>query len=376
METKNLYGIAALFDTPDQIIHTASTISGAGYRRYDINTPYPVHGMDNAMKLKASTLGYIALILGIIGASSAVGFMWWATSIDYPLVIGGKPFFSLPAFIPIIFEVTVLLASVGTVIVMLFIFFRLPSNSHPVHDTPYMKKVSVDKFGVVIEARDKLFDADKVTELLKELHAGEVFPIYFEEYAPMRVYTPKFIVFLVLVFIIVSGTTYFSLNKLLYMPPFTWMMIQPKLTPQSTSSFFSDGQAMRMPVEGTVSRGNMPYPFEGEPEKAGKFLSNPLTPTKQVLELGQRKFNTYCSPCHGYFGKGDSRLDDQFPNPPSLQSEKLRTLPDGQIFHIITTGQNLMPSYAKQVLPEERWAIIHYIRSLQRATNAKEEDVR
>jgi mono/diheme cytochrome c family protein len=92
--------------------------------------------------------------------------------------------------------------------------------------------------------------------------------------------------------------------------------------------------------------------------------------------MGQQKFITFCSPCHGYLAKGDSRLRGQFPNPPSLHSEKVRNYQDGDIYHIITEGQNTMPSYAKQITREERWAIILYLRALQRSQNAKETDIK
>ena len=131
---------------------------------------------------------------------------------------------------------------------------------------------------------------------------------------------------------------------------------------------------MRPPVEGTVARGYMPYPFKGKPEEAGKNLIDPLLPTKDVLDRGQEKFLTYCSPCHGNFGRGDSRLQGQFPNPPTLLSEKLRSWPDGSIYHVITEGQNVMPSYASQISRDDRWAIIQYIRALQRAQHAHESD--
>ncbi|MCX8010442.1 MAG: cytochrome c, partial [Ignavibacteria bacterium] len=170
--------------------------------------------------------------------------------------------------------------------------------------------------------------------------------------------------------VVVSLSTYFVLNKLLYMSPFDWMMNQAKVNPQTKSEFFKDGFAMRQPVEGTVSRGNLPYQFKGNPELAGKMLVNPLIPTKSVLENGKKKYNIFCSPCHGNFGKGDSRLQGQFPNPPTLHSDKVINWSDGQIYHVITEGQNIMPSYSSQISSNERWEIVHYIRALQRAVNA------
>ena len=104
---------------------------------------------------------------------------------------------------------------------------------------------------------------------------------------------------------------------------------------------------------------------------------------KQVTELeeflnktsGKEKYNIYCSPCHGYFGEGDSRMNGQFPNPPSLHSKKLQEWTDGRIYHTIEVGQNVMPSYSKQLSNNEKWATILYIRALQRSLNAKESDL-
>jgi len=104
-----------------------------------------------------------------------------------------------------------------------------------------------------------------------------------------------------------------------------------------------------------------------EPEE---YLSNPLLPSIENLKLGKKKFLTYCSPCHGNFGDGDSRLKGQFPNPPSLHSERIRSFEDGRFYHVITNGKNIMPSYAAQISREERWAIVNYIRVLQKAKNA------
>jgi hypothetical protein len=143
------------------------------------------------------------------------------------------------------------------------------------------------------------------------------------------------------------------------------MSDQAKLKPQKPSALFANGIGMRVPVEGTVARGFMPYPYKGRPGDAGKYLVNPLPFSKEVLDRGQRDFLTFCSPCHGNFGRGDSRLHGQFPNPPTLHSDKVRNWPDGNLFHVITEGQNAMPGYAAQV-----------IRVLQRAQHAKETDLR
>jgi hypothetical protein len=369
-----IYGITALFKSPDEIISAAAKVADAGYKNFDVNTPYPVHGMDRAMKLKPSRLGFVTLVFGLSGAALALIFMYWTMSVDYPMVIGGKPFFALPAFIPVTFEVTVLLATVMTVVLMLALFFRLPDNKHPLHDTNYMKLVSKDHYGVVIESSDPQFDENKVNELLKSLNPVNTEVVYYPVGEKYPIFQPKFLMFLFITVLVVSGGTYFLLNKLMYMTPFDWMMEQDKLTPQKTSELFSDGFGMRKPVEGSVARGFIPYPFMGE-DNPKEVLMNPFIPTKENIELGRKKYLTFCSPCHGDYGDGDSRLKGQFPNPPTLHSTRGREFSDGMIYHIITNGQNIMPGYSSQISRDERWAVVNYIRVLQRAKNASDSDL-
>src|SRR4029453_5508002 len=132
---------------------------------------------------------------------------------------------------------------------------------------------------------------------------------------------------------------------------------------------------MRYPPAGPLPRGYTPYEFTKEENEKAASLTNPLPVTKEVLLSGQKTFNTYCIVCHGERGKGDGYIVPKFPRPPSLESDKIKGWADGQIFHVITRGQNLMPSYATQIKPEDRWAIIRYIRALQRADAPKPEDV-
>jgi hypothetical protein len=373
----NLYAVTALFDSPDAVLHAAEKTGNAGYTKFDVHTPYPVHGMDGAMKLKTSKIGFFAFAFGLLGAVCAVLFISWVTIKDYPLVIGGKPFWSWPAFVPVSFEVTVLATSVLSTLVMIVLYFKFPNNAHPLHDTPYMKSVSSNRFGIAVQADDPKFDEKEVTGFFRSLGSKEIAPVYFvpaDQDRRPALFDPKFLAVLLVTGLTVSAATYFTLNKILYLPPFDWMMVQPKLKAQQPSSFFRDGIGMRPPVEGTVARGFMPYPYKGKPEEAGTNLVDPLLPTKEVLGRGQQKFLTYCSPCHGNFGQGDSRLQGQFPNPPTLMSDKVLNWPDGSIYHIITEGQNVMPSYASQIPRDDRWAIIQYIRALQRAQHAQESD--
>ena len=372
--SNKLFGVTAIFNSPNEIIHAAKTISDSGYTNFDINTPYPLHGMDKAMKLKPSKLGYITLAFGLSGAVFTMLFIYWAMSIDYPQVIGGKPFFAFPAFVPVTFEVTVLLATLSTVIGLFAFMFGFPNNKQPLHDTDYMKKVSADKFGAVIYADDPQFSESKVRELFISLKASKIESIFELEKEAYPIFQPRFLMLLLAAAVITSGTTYFALNKLLLITPFNWMAYQDKLTAQEKSEFFTDHYGARPKVEGTVAKGFMPYPYIGQ-NNPTETLANPLLQTKEVLLLGQKKYLTFCSPCHGNFADGDSRLRGQFPNPPTLHSTRARDFSDGMLYHIITNGQNSMPSYAPQITRDERWAVVNYIRVLQRAKNANDSDI-
>lgn len=379
MSAKILYGYSGIFDTPNQITHAAEKAVEHGYTKFDVSTPYPLHGMNKAMNLKPSKLGYVAFVAGLSFAFTFVLLLWWMNAVDYPVVYGGKPFFSFPAYIPLVFEVLVLSASISTVLAMLFVFFKFPNNSHPLHGTEYMKAVSSDKYGMLIQADDPKFNEIDVKKYLESVHAVKIIPIYWDNDEinhKHKILEPKFILFLVAVAILNSAMVYFVYNKVLYMVPFNWMMDQQKQSAQQHSLIFSDGYGMRQPVEGTIARGYLPYEYKGQPDLAGQKLVNPIPVSKASLTLGQKKFDTYCSPCHDYHGTGNSRLRGQFPNPPSLHSEKVRTWSDGRIYAVITEGQNVMPSYATQLNPDERWAVINYIRALQRAMNAKESDLK
>ncbi len=262
---------------------------------------------------------------------------------------------------------------------MLIIFNKLPKINSPLNDTDFMKNVTSDKYGIVINADDELFDENDTKNLLLSTGAYSIDNIYYRE-SNLTTKTPifekKFIMAIILTAIATAVISYFTLNWVLYdTQPFDWMWLQKRIDSQSESNFFPNKFGMREPVNGTVARGFMPYEYKGMPDSMVKLLSNPLPISKKVLERGQDRFNIFCSPCHGYQGDGEGRLRGQFPKPPTLHSEKVRNWADGNIYHVITNGQNVMPSYAEQVSRDDRWAIIHYIRSLQRSHNASDSDL-
>lgn len=158
-----------------------------------------------------------------------------------------------------------------------------------------------------------------------------------------------------------------------YMPD---MAYGPRVAAQHEDPLRPGQPVMRLPVAGTVPRDYTPYRYaQSDTAQAQAELTNPLPRTADVLGRGQRVYMTYCVVCHGEKGDGQGYIVPKFPMPPSLYSDKVRNWNDGRIFHVITRGQNLMPSYASQILPEDRWAAIHYVRVLQRAAHPNPQDV-
>lgn len=156
------------------------------------------------------------------------------------------------------------------------------------------------------------------------------------------------------------------------------MVVQPKLRPLQESAFFADGQASRPPVPGTVARGQLQSDrafYTGESD--GKLIDTiPLTITPAVLERGRERFTIYCSPCHDRTGSGHGMIVRRgFTAPPTYHQERLRDAPAGHFFRVITNGYGAMYSYASRVAPEDRWAIVAYIRALQLSQHARLSDL-
>lgn len=160
--------------------------------------------------------------------------------------------------------------------------------------------------------------------------------------------------------------------QLEYMPD---MYRQLSVQAQEYDPISENGVAMRLPVEGTVPRGYEPYRYGFADTTQADAMPNPFQPTKEMLEAGKKYYMTYCVVCHGATGDGYGYIVPKFTQPPPLYSEKLMNWTDGRIFHTITIGQGLMPSYATQLPPKQRWAIIHYVRALQRAAHPTAEDL-
>jgi Protein of unknown function (DUF3341) len=161
--------VLAEYGTTKGIIHAAETLRDAGYKAFEAHSPFPIHGMDEAMGLKDSRLGWIVLACGLTGVSSAWLMMFWMNGVDYPLIIGGKPPGALPSMVPIMFELTVLLSSFGAVLGM-FGLNRLPQHHDPLFFSDRFAKFSNDKFFLSVESGDPKFDVERTRALLEKTH--------------------------------------------------------------------------------------------------------------------------------------------------------------------------------------------------------------
>lgn len=163
----------AEFETADAIVGAAEKVFAAGYEKWDVHTPYPVHGMDKAMGLSDSRLGWIVLTAGLTGLTAAVAMIQWMNGYDYPLIIGGKPADAFASMVPIMFELTVLFSAFGAVLGM-FGLNELPRHHHPVFYSDRFENCSRDKFFVSIEAQDKQFDLDKTRAFLEAMQPSHL----------------------------------------------------------------------------------------------------------------------------------------------------------------------------------------------------------
>ena len=168
--------LLAEFDTARSVLHAAEKVRDAQYTQWDVHSPFPVHGMDRAMGLGDSRMGWIVIVCAVTGLTGAFVMMHWMNGIDYPLIVGDKPGGApgtLPSMVPILFELTILLSAFGAVFGMLFLN-RLPRHHHPLFESDRFRQATDDKFFISIEAGDPKFDLDQTRTLLESTHPAHV----------------------------------------------------------------------------------------------------------------------------------------------------------------------------------------------------------
>ena len=165
-------GVLAQFRNPAELMKAAKNLRDSQYSKFDCHSPFPIHGMDKAMGLPRSPLGWVIGISAIIGTSGALALQWWTSAIDYPLVISGKPLFSFQAYVPVTFAIGILLSAFTALLGMLALN-GLPRWHHPVFNSKRFEKVTDDGFYISIEADDPHFDNNETIKYLESIGGTE-----------------------------------------------------------------------------------------------------------------------------------------------------------------------------------------------------------
>ena len=170
---KKIWGLLAEFETDSSIMAAAREVRDAGFSLWDTHTPYPVHGMEQAMGIRMTVLPWLVFLAGATGAIAGLGMQLWMNAVDYEHLVSGKPFASIPAFIPITFEMTVLFSAL-TAFGGMLVLNRLPRFYHPVFNSERFKRATDDRFFISIDAADAEYEADKTRDFLVTLGATHV----------------------------------------------------------------------------------------------------------------------------------------------------------------------------------------------------------
>ena len=382
-EARRLYGLLAEFEDVLSLLQAAEKVRDAGYRHWDTYTPIPIHGLDEAMGIRRTVLPWVVFAAGFTGALAAFFLQWWMNGLNYPYVVSGKPLLGIPAFVPIIFEVTVLFSAITALVAMLA-FNGLPRLYHAwFNSRAFAARVTTDRFFIGIEARDAKFDLEATGRLLWEAGALNVetieeatgpaaLPGFVRRYAvPAGVVLAA--VALVPPILIARARVMHSANTRVQVMPD--MDQQRKYLPQSANAIFADNRAMRPIVDGAVAAGRtqLDSPLERGIVNGQWVTDFPMPMTAAVLQRGLERFNIFCSPCHGWDGAGDGMVavrgqatsPGTWVVPTNLHDATVRDRPNGHIFNTITNGIRTMPPYEAQIPVEDRWAIIAYVRALQ-----------
>ncbi len=458
------FGWVAEYSDDNQLLDAARKVRDSGYSRTDAFTPFPVHGIDEALGIKSTVLPWFTLCAGATGTCIALLMQWWMNSVDYPYIISGKPFSSWPAFIPVAFELTILFAAYTTVFAMLGLN-GLPKFSNPMFTNPKFDRATDDRFFLWVDSRDKYFNTEKVKSLLESTGPLSVEEVREDDSSPD---VPKAFFTVVMSLILLSlipGAVVLRMRAADSEAPrwhvFFDMDFQPKKKPQQTTTLFADSRTQRPPVPGTIARGELdladPYYLGYDPDKTAMLEATdgtrmvaftaqgpqaaeqkvadskpaapattadgqasvtpaapantvaaqapvaaqasaptaagepnyawltefPIEATDELFALGKKKFETNCAVCHGFAGYGDGLVSQRATNlaqgywvqPTSLHEDRIQKQALGRIYYTVSNGKGKMAGYASALTPRERWAVVLYVRALQRSQNASIDDV-
>ena len=435
-ENSKLVGLMAQFDDPHTLVHACDEARQAGFKKMDAFSPFPVHGIDPALGIPRTILPFICLAVGLGACVVGLGMQYYTNAADwspifpgYKFNISGKPYFSLPANIPVTFEVIVLSTAFAAFFGM-WGLNKLPMFANPLHRISRFKRVTNDRFFLVIESADPQFDYSSVEAKFNDWGATAIEEVREDltdhELPQWLKLVPWIVVPLLMippVFIYRAMGQTSRYPRLHVVPDMDWQhkfkaqTISPDLGKKNDPDFlFADKRSARMRLPGTIARGqletNTPL-FTGiqgaaevtvnsspaevrtslqeeekkedaapvdaaaaaEPNWTTTFPEE-LTIDEDFLNRGQQRFNIYCSVCHGYNGNGDGLVNQRalalaasgnaaWTAAKSLHDPTVKSQPVGRIYDTITHGRASMGPYKDQIPLEDRWAIVAYVKALQ-----------
>jgi mono/diheme cytochrome c family protein len=434
-------GVLAEFENAHDVLHAAQRVKDAGYSKWDVYSPFPLHGIDDIMQ-RPTVLPWNCAVGAFVGLATAILLQWATNGFDYPIIVSGKEPFAFPASMPINFELTVLITAF-TCFFSVILLSGLPRLYNPLlRNDRFRQGVTDDKVCIAIDSTDPKFSRAKTADFLRSLH-----PLAVEEVmaVPESTALPSGFALAAIVLALLAAVPPILIvrkrNTFVDVPrihPVLDMDFQPKFKPQKVNEFFADKRASRNPITGTIARGDLEldvHYFQGldssatvasiknasylEPAPgaapadpnaaapagnapaAGAAPAAPVDNTPyakdfppQIIEKlktdgvkfvkrGQERFNIYCAACHGLEGAGDGLVarrateleQPTWVKPLSIHDDGVVPQPVGKIYRTISYGIRKMPGYEAQIMPEDRWAIILYMKSLQRSRNAPASDV-
>jgi mono/diheme cytochrome c family protein len=382
----DLHGLLAEYETPSALVAACKKVRDAGYAKWDTYTPFPVHGIDKAMGIRMTALPWLVLIAALLGLGAAIWLQWWTNAVDYKFISSGKPMWSIPASVPVYFEVTILFSAFAALFGML-ILNNLPQPAHPLDHLQAFGRATDDRFFLFIERRDEKFDANDTQQLLDGTHPVAVDLVHEDRSTSDRLPKPLLLTAAVVAvlalvpfaFIAKARAAKTTETRIHAVGDMDW---QVKYQAQQPNPLFPDQMAMRAPEPGTVAMDEHP---DDEHLTAGKVDGQFARTFPQAFSVdaasmakGKERFEIFCAPCHGISGNGDGPVSQRamtlaegtWVPPTNMGMDYLRQMPVGQLYDVVTHGVRNMPPYASQISLNDRWAVVLYLRALQKAKAA------
>ncbi|MFT5199675.1 MAG: hypothetical protein ACI87O_002346, partial [Planctomycetota bacterium] len=344
--------VMGIFNDVDTLVKASRRMRDAGYTKWEAHSSFPIHGLDKAAGIKPSILPWIVLCCGLIGTTCAFSMQYFMNAYDYKYIISGKPFNSLPASIPVMFEMTILFSAFGAFFGML-ILNKFPRWSNPLFRVPEFQRITSDRFAIVVDAKDPLYEGKGA--FLNEIGAAQVVEVPADttrDRLPLGIHATGAILTMIAVipFVLILRARYTTSEQpRIHVVPdmdFQWVnkgqtasgnyaekkgifphlknhkivrevqtFVRGKeinLDSTAGQPIFADGRAMRKEVEGTVAVGSM-ADDAFRVFKTGDVYETglPMELTEDLLNLGQHKFQVFCAPCHGMGGMGDGPVNQR-----------------------------------------------------------------